>query len=34
MTSTRRITNPRRKRSRKTTEAGKISLAHGSVEST
>jgi hypothetical protein len=34
MTSTRRTTNPRRKRSKKTPEDGKISHAHGLVEST
>jgi hypothetical protein len=34
MNSTRRITNSGRKRSRKTTEDGKISHAHGLVEST
>jgi hypothetical protein len=32
--STRRTTNPWRKRSRKTTEGGKISHAHGLIEST
>jgi hypothetical protein len=34
MTSTRRTTNSRRKRSKKATEDGKISCAHGLVEST
>jgi hypothetical protein len=34
MTSTRRITNPQRKRSRKTTEDGKTSHAHGLLELT
>jgi hypothetical protein len=34
MTSSRRITKPRRKRSRKTREGGKISHGHGLVEST
>jgi hypothetical protein len=34
MTSTRRITNSGRKRSRKITENGKISRAHGLLEPT
>jgi hypothetical protein len=34
MISTRRTTNPERKRPRKTTEGGKISHTHGLVEST
>jgi hypothetical protein len=34
MTSTRRITNHGKKRSRKTAEDGKISHAHGLTEST